>query len=180
MGRHKSIDREHVLAIAERIVAETGAASLTIGAVANAAGITKGGVQSCFGTKEAMIGAMLERWTKSYEERVRAIVPPEGDVKERVAAHAEITLSREESQERGASLLAALLQSPENLGPTRDWYRDHMQDMDPGTQKGRDALVAFMATEGAFLVRYLGLVSFDDDQWEGVRRGIDELSRTRR
>jgi AcrR family transcriptional regulator len=59
MGRRQTIDREKVLAVAEDIVGQRGAAALTIDAVAKAAGITKGGVQSAFGTKEALIAAML-------------------------------------------------------------------------------------------------------------------------
>ena len=42
MGRPRSIDRDKVLDIAERIVREEGATALTFDAVARAAGITKG------------------------------------------------------------------------------------------------------------------------------------------
>ncbi len=52
MGRKRTIDRDWVLTVAERIVGERGASALTIDAVANAAGITKGGVQSSFGTRK--------------------------------------------------------------------------------------------------------------------------------
>ena len=54
-GRPRSIDRDKVLDAAEGIVAAEGAAGLTFDAVARAAGITKGGVQYCFGTKDKLI-----------------------------------------------------------------------------------------------------------------------------
>lgn len=57
MGRQRSIDRDKVLDIAEEIVATQGAAGLTIDAVAKAMGISKGGVQYCFGSKDALIDA---------------------------------------------------------------------------------------------------------------------------
>ncbi|MGQ3294545.1 MAG: TetR/AcrR family transcriptional regulator, partial [Shinella sp.] len=60
-GRPRSIDRDKVLDAAESIVVESGAAGLSFEAVARAAGITKGGVQYCFGTKENLIRAMIER-----------------------------------------------------------------------------------------------------------------------
>lgn len=62
MGRQRSIDRDKVLDTAEEIVATQGAAGLTIDAVAKAMGISKGGVQYCFGSKDALIDAMFDRW----------------------------------------------------------------------------------------------------------------------
>ncbi|CAI1250325.1 transcriptional repressor BetI [Serratia liquefaciens] len=59
MGRQRSIDRDKVLDVAEEIVATQGAAGLTIDSVARAMGISKGGVQYCFGSKDAMIDAMF-------------------------------------------------------------------------------------------------------------------------
>jgi AcrR family transcriptional regulator len=67
MGRQRSIDRDKVLDVAEEIVATQGAAGLTIDSVARAMGISKGGVQYCFGSKDAMIDAMFDRWGKAYE-----------------------------------------------------------------------------------------------------------------
>lgn len=43
MGRPRSIDRDKLLDMAEKIVGKDGPAALTIDAVARAAGITKGG-----------------------------------------------------------------------------------------------------------------------------------------
>lgn len=62
MGRQRSIDREKVLDVAEEIISTQGAAALTIDSVARAMGISKGGVQYCFGNKDALIDAMFERW----------------------------------------------------------------------------------------------------------------------
>ena len=51
-GRPRTIDRDKVLDAAEDIVMAQGASGLTFDALAKAAGITKGGLQYCFGTKE--------------------------------------------------------------------------------------------------------------------------------
>lgn len=51
MGRRRTIDRDQLLDAAEAVIAREGAAGLTIDAVAKEMGITKGGVQYCFGTK---------------------------------------------------------------------------------------------------------------------------------
>lgn len=42
MGKTRTIDRDHVLDMAEQIVGEQGAAALSIDALAKAAGISKG------------------------------------------------------------------------------------------------------------------------------------------
>ena len=61
MGRRRTIDRDQLLDAAEAVIAREGAAGLTIDAVAKEMGITKGGVQYCFGTKDALIDAIFER-----------------------------------------------------------------------------------------------------------------------
>lgn len=68
MGRQRTIDRDKVLDAAENIVLNQGAAALTIDAVAKSMGISKGGVQYCFGNKDALIDAMFERWGYTYEQ----------------------------------------------------------------------------------------------------------------
>ena len=60
MGRQRTIDREKLLEAIFDIVMEQGAAALTIDTVAKKMGISKGGVQYCFNSKEAMIDAMFE------------------------------------------------------------------------------------------------------------------------
>lgn len=111
MGRRQTIDREQVLTAAEQIVLSKGAAALTIDAVAKAAKITKGGVQSCFGDKEALVSAMLSRWVSAYNGQVASLVGETPDMRQRGLAHTEITLGKDaDVQERSALLLVALLQ----------------------------------------------------------------------
>ncbi|WP_313434036.1 TetR/AcrR family transcriptional regulator [Novosphingobium sp.] len=61
MGRKKSIDLDHILDAAEMVVARVGAARLTLDGVAQEAGISKGSVVYDYGTKQALIEAMVER-----------------------------------------------------------------------------------------------------------------------
>lgn len=87
MGRQRSIDRDKVLDIAEEIVATQGAAGLTIDAVAKAMGISKGGVQYCFGSKDALIDAMFDRWGSAYETLFKAIAGDDPSPQTAVRAH---------------------------------------------------------------------------------------------
>lgn len=146
MGRKKTIDREQVLAAAERLVAERGAGSLTIGLVAEAAGIAKGGVQSAFGTKEGLIAAMLKRWLVDEQQRFADKAGEHPTPLDRAWAHLQTTRRTMATQARVASLLAALVQSPEHLTGARKWYQDRVGDL---------------AAEGAVFLRHLRLLPID-------------------
>lgn len=172
MGRRPSIDRESVLDAAERVIASGGGAALTIDAVAKAAGVSKGGVQSCFGSKELMVSAMLDRWTTAYEGRLAAMLCGEETPVAAVDAHVSITEhDTVEALARAASLMAALLQHPEHLGGARQWYQDRLRHLGNGPEE-KDARLAFYATEGAFLLRFLGLMPMTDADWTALFEDI--------
>lgn len=176
MGRRNSIDRDHVLEVAEGIVAAHGAAALSIGAVAEAAGISKGGVQSCFGTKEAMIAAMLARW---MDEDDRRFLAEGGDAPEpaaRILAHVETTHRHDDAAHaRAVGLLTALLQSPEHLPAVRAWYARRMPAAAAGDPAARGARLALLAVEGAVLLRFSGLLPMTQDVWDEIFADIRRL-----
>lgn len=176
MGRPRSIDREAVLDVAEAIVRTQGAAALTLDAVAQAAGISKGGVQSCFGTKAALVDALFERFGQAYERRYREVAGTDPSPVGRVRAHVAATFGSDEvSSAKAAGLLAALLQSPQDLEGTRAWYRQRLEGLGLKAPTHRRAWLAFLAAEGAFMLRYFGLVAMDERLWRAIEA---ELQRT--
>jgi len=180
MGRRPSIDREQVLEIAEKIVADRGAAALTIDAVARAAGISKGGVQSCFGTKEAMISAMLDRWVHDYAEDLKTALSNVDDAapQARVAAHVAISLDEDaDSSARSSALVAGLIQNPDHLGSVQSWYAERFAGLFEQRASARALRIALLATEGAVLLRHFGLAKLDDAQWGTLREDIETLVR---
>lgn len=68
-----------------------------------------------------------------------------------------------------ASLMAALTRSPEYLGPVQEWY----EGIAAGAQ-GAECL-AFLAAEGAFLLRYLGLMKLDQTTWQEISAEVASL-----
>ncbi|WP_407521340.1 TetR/AcrR family transcriptional regulator [Methylobacterium oryzisoli] len=169
MGRPRSIDRDKVLDIAERIVREEGATALTFDAVAKAAGITKGGLQYCFGSKDDLIAAMAERWVKAFDAEVERHTPPDGTKVERARGYVTASARIDEaSQTKIAGMLVSLLQSPRHLEQGRHWYAEWLQRLEPGSAAERRARTAFFAAEGAFFLRSLGLVEMDQAGWDGV------------
>lgn len=173
MARPRSIDRERLLDAAEEIVHRQGAAALTIDALARACGITKGGVQYAFGTKDDIIDAMFARWNRDYDTKFAAIAGPAADAMQRLRAHLAATREADEvSMTKAASLMAGLMQTPEHLASTQGWYRDRLAGLDITTPEGRRARLAFFACEGAFLLHFLRFMPLEDAEWQAVFEDI--------
>lgn len=169
MARPRRIDPDRLLDAAEDIMRRQGAAALTIDALARACGITKGGVQYAFGTKDDIIDALFARWNRDYDARFAAIAGPDADSVQRVRAHLAATRQADEvSMAKAASLMAGLMQTPEHLASTEGWYRDRIAGLDAATPDGRRARLAFLACEGAFLLHFLRFMPLEDAEWQAV------------
>ncbi|HEF8772697.1 TetR/AcrR family transcriptional regulator [Providencia manganoxydans] len=176
MGRQRTIDRDKVLDAAEDIVIKQGAAALTIDAVAKSMGISKGGVQYCFGNKEALIDAMFDRWSYSYDQIFNREIEKDDSPENRINAHRLATYEHDKTAiAKGAALMASLLQTPEYLESTRTWYRDRLRNLDTSTDQGKRARLMFLATEGAFILRYFGLMDIDDNEWQEMFRDMSRF-----
>src|SRR5471032_1857150 len=87
LTRKKEIDRDRILDAAEAVIRESGGRSFTLDAVAERAGISKGGLVYSFATKDKLVYAALEREVTHFQEAVgrRLGTGPTGPV-ERVLA----------------------------------------------------------------------------------------------
>ena len=75
MGRKPTITRNLLLDIAEDIVRSDGAKGLTIEALARSAGVSKGGVQYSFASKDDLVRALIDRWTNQFDEMLKEDEP---------------------------------------------------------------------------------------------------------
>lgn len=176
MGRKKLIDRDAVLDAAEEILRTQGAAALTIDAVAKAMDITKGGVQYCFGNKEGLVKALLERWWVDYEKKMQVVLNGKEDAESLIWACLEVSHEQSHTLDsKAASILAVLYQSPSERGMMQDWYKGILSKLDTSTESGRRARLAFYAGEGLFALRSLGLVQVSSDEWREVLSDILSL-----
>src|SRR5580700_11743943 len=170
VARKKEIDRDKVLDAAEAVILESGGRNFTLDAVAERAGISKGGLVYTFATKDGLIHAALEREIARFREAVRRRVGsgPTGPV-ELVLAHIEEALAEDDaSTQMAAFLITALVHAPEMLEPVRRYYRDLL---DPLRSKGCDmheVRHALLAVEGIFLLRGLGFVEVSADEQKSV------------
>jgi len=168
-GRPRSIDRDKVLDAAEALVVDAGAAALSFDSVAKAAGITKGGVQYAFGTRENLIKAMIARWGQGFDTEVNARTGPDPTPRALIRGHLEATRDADEADHsRAAVMMTALLQHPDQLSETRDWYNARLAGLDLTNPDDRQVALAFLAGEGAFLLKAFGLIDLDDAQWKAL------------
>ena len=174
MGRTPTISREELLDVAEGIVRRGGGAALTIGALAQAAGISKGGVQYSFASKDALVRALIDRWTDQFDRLLgEPLAEDPVDFVHRYIAATRV--SQQAINAKMAGLLVSYLEDPTNLQETRDWYRGIFARLAGDTARARAARVAFLAVEGLFLMQINGID--EDGSWAGL---LDDVEATLR
>ena len=176
MGRNPTIDRDRGLDLAEAILLRSGTGALTIEALAKAAGVSKGGIQSRFGTKNALISALMTRWVAEYETEAEALTGEHPTAVEAVHGHVIITQKIDGgSTARAAGMMATLIEEREHLVAANRWYQARFGGLDTDTNEGRRARLALYAIEGAFILRSFGFVRRDEKDWHTTMGDIRAL-----
>lgn len=172
MGRKPTITREGLLEIAEAIVRNEGAAGLTIDALAKAAGISKGGVQYSFASKDELIRALIDRWTHQFDDLLGEMdgVAPADLIRKYIKV---MRSSQAAMNAKMAGLMIAYIQNPKNVMETREWYRSMFGRLGGGKQDARAARVAFLAVEGLFLLRIAGIDK--DGEWSAFLDDVESV-----
>lgn len=172
MGRKPTITREGLLEIAERIVRNEGAAGLTIDALAKAAGISKGGVQYSFSSKDDLVRALIERWTRQFDELLGEMdgVPPVDLIRKYIKV---MRSSQAAMNAKMAGLMMAYIQNPQNVVETRQWYRSMFERLGGGENDAQAARVALLAIEGLFLLRIAGID--EDGEWSTFLDDVENV-----
>lgn len=172
MGRKPAITREGLLEVAEDLVRSEGAAGLTIDALAKAAGISKGGVQYSFPSKEDLVRAIVERWTHQFDALLGEVndVPPADLVRRYITV---MRSSQAAMNAKMAGLMIAYIQNPQNVMETRQWYRSMFERLSGKAGDAQAARVALLAVEGLFMLRIAGID--EDGEWGGFLDDVEHV-----
>lgn len=172
MGRKPTIKRETLLEIADGIVRSEGAAGLTIDALARAAGISKGGVQYVFSSKDDLVRALIERWTHGFDALLGEMdsLAPADLVRKYIKV---MRSSQAAMNAKMAGLMIAYIQNPQNVTETRQWYRAMFERLGGGASDAQAARVALLAVEGLFLLRIAGID--EDGEWSGFLDDVESV-----
>ncbi|PZO64567.1 MAG: TetR/AcrR family transcriptional regulator [Paracoccus denitrificans] len=173
MGRKPTITRDHLLELAEIIVRDGGAAALTIDALAKAAGISKGGVQYSFASKDDLVRALVNRWTDQFDAIMgpaEALSPVEFVQRYMKAVRA----SQSALDAKMAGLMITYLQNPQDREDTRAWYRSVFDRLGGSDRTDQAARVLFLALEGLFMLRMID--PEDDAGWKARLADIESIA----
>jgi len=137
---------ERLLDAAERLVAEIGAAHLTLEAVARAAGVSKGGLLYHFPSKEALLQAMIDRHLRDIGARIASLETEGRSAAERLRDRVLMRLEcGAERRPLGAALIAACAVNPSLMNGCRARFRelaDELVKLDGGFERAALVLLA--------------------------------------
>ncbi|MDM0026555.1 TetR/AcrR family transcriptional regulator [Variovorax saccharolyticus] len=145
-------------------------AQLSIGAVADLAGVTKGAVQHHFPTREALVLALYEHLAEEFQ----AAVADDGTGASAAWRYARPVLDPPsgESSDHGKALLAACVIERGVTSRWAEWVRkDRAQD-------GQDTnkLLARLAADGLWLSDVLGVYDLSPTEREALAQAIHRLA----
>jgi AcrR family transcriptional regulator len=179
--------RDRILDAAEAIVIRDGVARLTLDAAAAEATLSKGGVLYHFGTRDALVSAMVERLVQAFDADLIEAIDADDDpatadgryVRAYVSATIRPALTPEElrRERAGAAVLAAMACEPELLEPLRRSF-DRWQErlVGDGVDPVR-ATVARLAADGIWLVELFGFAPLAEPLRSQVAAFLEDLGR---
>jgi len=169
--------RDHLLDAAEALLAEAGTRALTLAAVAQRAGVSKGGLLYHFATKEALVAALVERLITDFDELISRFDDgtPEGHARAYVQATFDSLAEAAQSQRRWTAVIAAATEA-HRLDPLRAalrrWHRRDETAVDPVALR-----IARLAADGLWENLVLDPGLFDVADVEALRVRLLELTR---
>jgi AcrR family transcriptional regulator len=173
--------RERILEAAERVVGDVGAARMTLEGVAQAAGVSKGGLLYHFPSKEALLGALAKRYVEGMVDCVEQAKAGMGDTAGPRDLRACIVgvldpQQRAKLRGMGAALFAAAANDLTLLEVIRERIAHFMRQLeDSNVDFARGAIVT-LAIDGLIMRESLRISSFTDEQRERVVQQLLQIA----
>jgi AcrR family transcriptional regulator len=174
--------RETILDSAEAIVLKAGAAHLTLDAVAERAGVSKGGLLYNFPSKETLLQAMIARHLdrcRQLEADILARLPagPGRELKASVLSALNDKCGPD-AKRLSVALMAAGANDPKLLEPVLEFHRCRLARLEAAAASGlrfeRMAAVS-LAMDGLFLTEMLQLSPYHAAQRQSIIEGLLQI-----
>ena len=173
--RGRPSSRERILDAAEELVREIGAGRLTLDAVAERAGLSKGGLLYNFPTKEALLQGMIQRLidqVAAEREALREQAPPGPNLEARLCTAALLKMCCGKAKEVANGMLAATAENPRLLDPLREVIRGTLGTLKETSEDLDAALLAWLAVEGLSSLEMHDLSPFSPADRERVLAAV--------
>lgn len=167
--------KDIVIDAAEAVVLEGGAGNLTLDAVAQRAGVSKGGLLYHFPSKQALLEGMVARLLERSTHRRAATIEglPEGPARQLKGEILALLNSHDETDRVKAALLAAVANEPRLMKTIREHHLKRFGAISKDRRLAREALLRLSA-DGLFLMELLQVSPFTAKQRETL---VEELLR---
>lgn len=163
MSGHRPSSRDKILAAAAELADAVGPGNLSLEAVAQRAGISKGGLLYNFPSKAKLMQALVEEYLKTFQQ---ALADRKTDDPNRnLAAYIELSAEEcDQKQPSAAGVLAALAEDPDFLKPVRDFKRSLLDQLKAETPDTAKLLVAFLVIEGLRSMKLFDMDILHEDE----------------
>jgi AcrR family transcriptional regulator len=175
--RARGSTRERLLAAAAAVVRRAGPRGLTLEAVAAEAGVSKGGLLYHFHTKRDLVRGLLADWMDGFEADVdRNAEDDAGGWTRAYVRESDMTRAAPAERDAEFSLLAMLIDAPEELDPLRERYRAWQARIDDDGIDPVDAMLARLAADGLWYADLLDLAPPTGKQRAELLKRLESLA----
>ena len=170
--------RDPILDAAEAVVADLGAAHLTLDAVVHQAQVSKGGLLYHFPSKDALLQGMLDRLIGRFEERKAKQLAEVGNVPgAALQAHLRTAFDYMREYRRvSAAILAAGANNPRLLEPLREKAACEVGRFRGDLRQVARGVVILLALDGLWFNELLELTSLTQELREAVMVELLEMA----
>ncbi len=179
-SRGRKSSREKILDAAAELVGEIGSGRLTLDAVAERAGLSKGGLLYNFPTKEALLQAMIQRLVDEVaaeREALRDRAEPGCNLEARLCTAALLKLRQGRTKEVANGMLAASAENPRLLDPVREVVKATVQSLKATSDDLDAALLGWLAVEGLNSLEMHDLSPLSEEEHQRVVEAVNRLLR---
>jgi AcrR family transcriptional regulator len=176
--RGRKSSREKVLDAAAELVGQIGSGRLTLEAVAERAGLSKGGLLYNFPTKEALLEGMVQRLVDEVAaERhvLRSQAGPGRNLEARLCTAALLTLRKGRRKKTANGLLAASAENPRLLDPVREVIKATLVNLKASSDDLDAAILGWLVVEGLNGLEMHDLSPFSEEDHGRIVQAIDRL-----
>lgn len=155
--------RQDLLVAAAAIVNHEGASKLTLDAVAQKAGVSKGGLLYHFPTKEELVKAMVREMGDSFIQSINHSVQSNHGMKWS-EAYAKATFEANDNEnEMSSALLAAIFTNPQLLQSFQEGYEQIQENIMNSESDPVAATILRLAADGLWFAETFGLAPIESD-----------------
>ncbi|MFO0552404.1 MAG: TetR/AcrR family transcriptional regulator [Polyangiaceae bacterium] len=168
--------KTELLRAAAKIVKRDGADALTLDAVAEEAGVSKGGLLYHFDSKEALVKGLVELMVDGFDQSLEGGDDRSPGAFSRAYLHS-TAKADEASLSMTSALLAAVAIAPESIEPLRERYRRWNKRLRDDGIAEEDAFIVRLAADGLWLADLLGLEPPKPKLRRAIVARLEELTR---